>query len=314
MNGRALAAAGVIASLAGVATAAAQTGSNILLVSNALSQPSADIADYYAGRRAVPSGKVLRLPLPVAEEISRADYEQKIEGPIGLWLASHTAQDRIAYIVLTKDVPLRIAGTGGTAGTVASVDSERTLLYRKLAGRASNPAGSVRNPYVPDATASTRAARYGAAQAHREDQRHRLLLVGLERGRSTGGSPRCRRRRGRRERVRRGCHHRPRRQQAEGRDTGVPRGHSLGEGLEPEPRRHRWHGVERASSRSSQGTSRCSPNSVRSSRASSTASASAACRPGEVRRPHRVAPARFDRAWRAEPATSGPRALRRGAP
>ena len=117
------------------------------------------------------SGQVLRLPLPVAEEISRADYEQKIEGPIGFWIASHAAQDRIAYIVLTKGVPLRIAGTGGTAGTVASVDSELTLLYRKLAGRAINPAGSVRNPYFHDAPASTPAPRF----THRT---HDIYLVG----------------------------------------------------------------------------------------------------------------------------------------
>ncbi len=171
MNGRALAAAVVIASLAGVAAASAQTGSNVLLVSNALSQSSAEIADYYAGRRAVPSSQVLRLPVPVAEEISRRDYEQKIEGPLGSWLASHAAQDRILYIVLTKDLPLRIAGTGGTTGTVASVDSELTLLYRKLAGRAINPAGSVRNPYFPDATASTPPPRF----THRT---HDIYLVG----------------------------------------------------------------------------------------------------------------------------------------
>jgi len=38
----------------------------------------------------------------------------------------------VLYLVLTKGVPLRIEGTGGLNGTVASVDSELTLLYRRM--------------------------------------------------------------------------------------------------------------------------------------------------------------------------------------
>ena len=67
-------------------------------------------------------------------------YERQIERPIAEWITSHAAQDRILYIVLIKGVPLRIAGTPGRQGTVASVDSELTLLYRRLVGaRASRP-------------------------------------------------------------------------------------------------------------------------------------------------------------------------------
>src|SRR4029077_17728151 len=42
--------------------------------------------------------------------------------------------------------PLRIAGTGGLEGTVASVDSELTLLYRKLLGVGVPTIGRVENP------------------------------------------------------------------------------------------------------------------------------------------------------------------------
>jgi len=49
--------------------------------------------------------------------------------------------------VLTKDVPLRVAGTEGLSGTVASVDSELTLLYRKLEGHTIPVAGSIANSY-----------------------------------------------------------------------------------------------------------------------------------------------------------------------
>ena len=50
------------------------------------------------------------------------------------WLGRQGAQDRILYIVLTKGLPLRIDGTAGRQGTVSSVDSELTLLYRKMTG------------------------------------------------------------------------------------------------------------------------------------------------------------------------------------
>jgi uncharacterized protein (TIGR03790 family) len=158
----------------GLLTAAqvsAQAGKSILLVSNALSQPSAAIADYYAGRRAVPTSQLLRLTVPLEEEVSRREYEQKIEGPIARWLSANAAQDRILYIVLTKDIPLRIAGTVGTGGTIASVDSELTLLYRRLTGVRMNPAGSIRNPYfLGEAPAS--------APPHFTHRTHDMFLVG----------------------------------------------------------------------------------------------------------------------------------------
>jgi uncharacterized protein (TIGR03790 family) len=58
--------------------------------------------------------------------------------------------------VLTKDVPIRITGTTGLQGTVASVDSELTLLYRKLCLLAVPLAGSIKNPYfLGDAPVTT---------------------------------------------------------------------------------------------------------------------------------------------------------------
>src|SRR4030095_14049690 len=66
------------------------------------------------------------------------------------------------YIVLTKGVPLRVPGTDGRDGTVASVDSELTVLYRKLLGLNVALAGRVSNPYflgdrpIPDAQPFTR--------------------------------------------------------------------------------------------------------------------------------------------------------------
>jgi uncharacterized protein (TIGR03790 family) len=138
-------------------TASAQTGANILLVVNSNSRASDEIAEYYSRKRGIPGEQIFHIAVQPAEEISRSSYESLIERPIGQWLATHSAQDRILYIVLTKDVPLRIAGTEGQNGTVASVDSELTLLYRKQSGFAIPAAGQVKNPYfagdAPIATA-----------------------------------------------------------------------------------------------------------------------------------------------------------------
>lgn len=137
------------------APAAAQTGANVLLVSNSLSEASDRIATYYARKRTVPTEQILRLPLTPNEEVTRAVYESQIELPIANWLRGHSAQDRILYIVLTKDIPLRIRGTGGQGGSVASVDSELTLLYRKLVGTPITLEGPTKNPYFAGDVALT---------------------------------------------------------------------------------------------------------------------------------------------------------------
>lgn len=129
------------------ARASAQTGANVLVVANESSPASLQIAGRYAARRAVPSEQVLRVKVEVSDEISRPDYERLIQGPIAAWLAAHQAQDRILYIVLTKGIPLRIAGTAGRTGTMASVDSELTLLYRRMTGQFVGFDGKVSNPF-----------------------------------------------------------------------------------------------------------------------------------------------------------------------
>jgi uncharacterized protein (TIGR03790 family) len=127
--------------------ALAQTGRNILLIDNKQSEASVRIADHYAKVRGVPADQRITLDLPVSDEVSPRDFAVRIERPIANWFQKTSGQDRILYIVLTKGVPLRVTGTSGLQGTVASVDSELTLLYRKLTGRAAPPAGRIDNPY-----------------------------------------------------------------------------------------------------------------------------------------------------------------------
>ena len=133
-----------------------QTGDNVLVVVNEAVPASIEIGEYYAKRRSIPAMQLLKIRTSSADQVTRLEYDVTIQAPIGSWLSRNQAQDRILYIVLTKGVPLRIAGTGGRTGTVSSVDSELALLYRRMTGNTVAPNGSTANPYyLGDAAVST---------------------------------------------------------------------------------------------------------------------------------------------------------------
>jgi len=129
------------------ATVDAQTADNLLLVVNASSPASVTVADRYAAARQVPGSQIVRITTTDADNISRAEYEATIEAPIATWLTRHQLQDQVLYVVLTKGIPLRIDGTGGLSGTMSSVDSELTLLYRKMVGAPVSIVGRQDNPF-----------------------------------------------------------------------------------------------------------------------------------------------------------------------
>jgi uncharacterized protein (TIGR03790 family) len=142
-----LLAAAFLGLCAGPVPALAQSADNVLLVVNAKSEASQRIADHYARARGIDQDHVVRVETTLEETVSRFDYVRQIEQTIANWMVKRGLQDRILYIVLTKGVPLRVSGTDGREGTVASVDSELTLLYRKLAGSIVSLPGAVPNPY-----------------------------------------------------------------------------------------------------------------------------------------------------------------------
>ena len=131
----------------GATPASAQTGANLLLVVNSSSPVSEAVAHRYAGRRGVAQDNVCPIRAPLTETIERDVYQAQIEDPIWTCISRVKGEDRILYIVLTKDIPIRISGTFGRAGTVSSVDSELTLLYRRRTGLPVPILGFVPNPY-----------------------------------------------------------------------------------------------------------------------------------------------------------------------
>jgi len=129
------------------APAAAQTAENVAVVINEASAESRQIGDYYVKAREIPAANVIRLKTTTDESIQPAAFVATIQSPIASALVRNGTLDRVLYIVLTKGIPLRVLGTGGPDGTVASVDSELTLLYRRLTGKAVATRGKVANPY-----------------------------------------------------------------------------------------------------------------------------------------------------------------------
>ena len=136
-----------ISSTVGNYRAEAQSAPNVLVVTNRSSPASDTIARAYTAHRGIAQNNVCAITTPETESISRDAYDSDIEAPIWRCIAAASGQDRILYIVLTKGVPIRISGSGGRAGTNASVDSELTLLYRRRTGQVAPIAGFVPNPY-----------------------------------------------------------------------------------------------------------------------------------------------------------------------
>ena len=128
-------------------TSFAQSPDNVLVVVNSNSTDSTEIGEYYAKARGIPPNQIARISAATADVVTRAGYELTIQQPIAAWLAKHLLQDKVLYIVLTKGVPLRIEGTSGRDGTSASVDSELTLLYQRMAGQTVTVIGRRDNPY-----------------------------------------------------------------------------------------------------------------------------------------------------------------------
>lgn len=124
----------------------AQSAANVLLVVNEASPDSVEIGRYYAAARQIPAGQIVRISAPVSDSLPRSSFETDIQAPIAAFLAKHLLHDQILYLVLTKGTPLRVEGTEGLNGTVASVDSELTLLYRQMAGAAFPAIGRLDNP------------------------------------------------------------------------------------------------------------------------------------------------------------------------
>lgn len=127
------------------APAAAGDAANVLLVVNQDSPVSGEIGEYYARRRSLERSQICAVRAGAGESIERSRFRSLIEAPLLQCLARQRAP--VHYLVLTAGLPLRVSGTTGINGTLASVDSELMTLYARRAGLTVPLEGGWRNPY-----------------------------------------------------------------------------------------------------------------------------------------------------------------------
>jgi uncharacterized protein (TIGR03790 family) len=120
-----------------------QTYNDVLVVINTNSTISEEIGSYFAAQRGIPANNIVRISVPVTEEITDAqfiDLRTKLEGVI----TSRGLTNSINYIVTTKGMPLKINRGSSTAN--ASVESELTLILGAYAVNIGQPS-RMRSPY-----------------------------------------------------------------------------------------------------------------------------------------------------------------------
>lgn len=102
----------------------------VLLVANTQSETSLDVARYYGVKRKVPRSNVVLVSCAPQEQIPKAEYLEKIEKPVRAALAK--TKNAIDFMVLTKDVPLRLESEDGFSvdGQLAGLDLDVTPIEK----------------------------------------------------------------------------------------------------------------------------------------------------------------------------------------
>ncbi len=136
----------------------AQTPEQVLVLVNSASPLSRSIGEYYVLRRSIPLDHLLKTAMPLAEEITRDQYDKQIAVPVASYLRSRGLAEKILYIAATGGVPLKIGGKkcGVLDAYCASVDSELAMLYADM-HRGPHPlSGPLRNPFFGKTSARFR--------------------------------------------------------------------------------------------------------------------------------------------------------------
>jgi len=112
--------------LAAPVALAAQAGSEVVVIYNSRLPESKEVAEYYAGRRAVPAAQVWGFDLPTSESMSRAEFTDALQKPLlkkleeaKLWILSPSTN------VLSEPQP----GAGGFRRVVEAKVRYAALCY-----------------------------------------------------------------------------------------------------------------------------------------------------------------------------------------
>jgi uncharacterized protein (TIGR03790 family) len=90
----------------------------VAVLAAASSPTSVELADYYALARGIPQSQICRLAIKPGDDLSRADWDQKVRPEILSWLKHNGLETKIRCVVTVWDVPLRIGARRGDAPAV----------------------------------------------------------------------------------------------------------------------------------------------------------------------------------------------------
>jgi len=127
-----------------VAKRAPATGAErVLVVINTRSSASDSVGRYYAKRRGIDPTHIVRLELPLDDEIGDIAFQTDIVLPVRAAIAALPV--RIDFIVLTTDVPIRVARKSGSS--VDAMLAAMNLAIPPMVGLDSVWLSRYRNPY-----------------------------------------------------------------------------------------------------------------------------------------------------------------------
>jgi uncharacterized protein (TIGR03790 family) len=109
---------------------AQQSYTDVLVVINSNSAVSEQIGSYFAAQRNIPASNVVRIAVPVSEEINDIQFRD-LRTQLETIMLARGLKDAINYIVTTKGMPLKI--NRGDPWYNASVESELMLILGKYA-------------------------------------------------------------------------------------------------------------------------------------------------------------------------------------
>ena len=113
--------------LASLAPAAVALGpEDLYVLVNKNVADSQAVADYYCARRGVPKDHVITLDLPGGEDISRADYDARLAGPLRDQLKDK--KDKIKVLLTVYGVPLRVGPQQPNADEKTELDQVKKDL------------------------------------------------------------------------------------------------------------------------------------------------------------------------------------------
>ncbi len=115
-----------LATLLLASTAPALEPADVVVVSNKNEPASKEVAEHYLAKRKVPAANHVVLDLPATEDITRADYDARLAGPLRDALKDR--KDKVKVLLMVYGVPLRVGAQLSTEAEKAELEKLKPEL------------------------------------------------------------------------------------------------------------------------------------------------------------------------------------------